>query len=385
MAWDSTKPSDGSKLVSSELRDNFTALNTPGYLHSGALGVSGSGFLSNAKRIDSLSAPLNFNGANVSFGATSGSVGIGTTNPSEKFEVAGKAIFDLQGQSYSAEVNLVSATSRTGGSNAITVTGTSTRARGLFSDFLLAAGSSNSSFLQAGVGKADSASLGGTTVAVGITGHAINADKNIGIAGNVNNGANRIGVFGSATITNDFSTFDIPTGIFAGYFSGNVTVAGDFSVRQLTSDAVSGSNIDVSELQMVMDLATTTVGAGVGIGFRVDTSSANIGAAIAHERRAGQSFGKLHFASKTTTSFGADLPINMTISDNGNVGIGSTAPTASTALDINSTTGALLVPRMTTTQRNALTALNGMIIYNTTTNAFNFYENGSWVTGSGLV
>jgi hypothetical protein len=34
----------------------------------------------------------------------------------------------------------------------------------------------------------------------------------------------------------------------------------------------------------------------------------------------------------------------------------------------------------TTAERDAMTAVNGMIIYNTTTNAFNFYENGSWVT-----
>lgn len=42
--------------------------------------------------------------------------------------------------------------------------------------------------------------------------------------------------------------------------------------------------------------------------------------------------------------------------------------------------GALIVPRMTTVQRDALTAVNGMIIYNTSTNEFNFYENGVWVT-----
>ena len=47
---------------------------------------------------------------------------------------------------------------------------------------------------------------------------------------------------------------------------------------------------------------------------------------------------------------------------------------------LTSTTGALLLSRMTTTQRDALTAVNGMLIYNSTTNAFNFYENGSWVT-----
>ncbi len=35
-------------------------------------------------------------------------------------------------------------------------------------------------------------------------------------------------------------------------------------------------------------------------------------------------------------------------------------------------------PKLTTTQRDALSPINGMIIYNSTTNAFNFYENGSW-------
>ena len=72
-------------------------------------------------------------------------------------------------------------------------------------------------------------------------------------------------------------------------------------------------------------------------------------------------------------------PILSLMPNGGNVGIGTTTPATSAKLDIDSTTGAVLLPRMTTAQRDALTAVNGMIIYNSTTNAFNFYENGAWV------
>ena len=66
--------------------------------------------------------------------------------------------------------------------------------------------------------------------------------------------------------------------------------------------------------------------------------------------------------------------------------IGANAiPATSAVLELQSTTGALLLSRLTTTQRDALTAVDGMIIYNSTTTAFNFRENGAWVTGSGLI
>ena len=62
----------------------------------------------------------------------------------------------------------------------------------------------------------------------------------------------------------------------------------------------------------------------------------------------------------------------------GNVGIGTASPATSAMLEIASTTGALLLPRMTTTERNALTAANGMLIYNTTDGKFQGYEAGAW-------
>ncbi len=64
----------------------------------------------------------------------------------------------------------------------------------------------------------------------------------------------------------------------------------------------------------------------------------------------------------------------------GGVGLGVTTPAASAALEVASTTGAVLMPRMTTTQRDALTAVNGMIVYNTTTNQMEGYINGAWTS-----
>jgi hypothetical protein len=98
----------------------------------------------------------------------------------------------------------------------------------------------------------------------------------------------------------------------------------------------------------------------------------------------GEDYSTFEGYSSDSITFNTGDAISVKIQSDGNVGIGTASPATSAKLDITSTTGALLVSRMTTTQRDDLTAVNGMIIYNSTTNAFNFYENGAWVTGSGL-
>lgn len=54
------------------------------------------------------------------------------------------------------------------------------------------------------------------------------------------------------------------------------------------------------------------------------------------------------------------------------------APAASAVLELQSMTGALLLSRLTTTQRDTLTAVNGMLIYNSTLAKFQGYEAGAW-------
>jgi hypothetical protein len=76
----------------------------------------------------------------------------------------------------------------------------------------------------------------------------------------------------------------------------------------------------------------------------------------------------------------------------GSVALGITIPDSTAVLDINSTSQGILIPRMTTTQRNAiLKPANTLFIFNTTNNAFEVYKNtcNCWVTisdgGSGIV
>ncbi|KHJ38504.1 hypothetical protein PBAC_12990 [Pedobacter glucosidilyticus] len=70
----------------------------------------------------------------------------------------------------------------------------------------------------------------------------------------------------------------------------------------------------------------------------------------------------------------------------GDVGIGTNTPYQGAALDISSNTKGLLIPRLTTAQRTTLQnsfgtnllAANGMMIYNTNTSRFNYWNGAQW-------
>ena len=67
----------------------------------------------------------------------------------------------------------------------------------------------------------------------------------------------------------------------------------------------------------------------------------------------------------------------------GKVGIGTTSPSASAALEVNSTTSGILISRMTSTQRGLITSpANGLLIFNTSNNSFEVFKStcSCWVT-----
>jgi trimeric autotransporter adhesin len=68
------------------------------------------------------------------------------------------------------------------------------------------------------------------------------------------------------------------------------------------------------------------------------------------------------------------------IDSTGNVGIGTSSPNAAALLDVASTTSGFLPPRMTTTQRDAITSPpNGLLLYNSTTDKMQARAGGAWV------
>ena len=69
------------------------------------------------------------------------------------------------------------------------------------------------------------------------------------------------------------------------------------------------------------------------------------------------------------------------IDTDGKVGIGTNAPDASASLDIASTSRGFLTPRMTTTERDAIaTPATGLMVYNTTSNTFDYYDGAAWAS-----
>jgi len=73
-------------------------------------------------------------------------------------------------------------------------------------------------------------------------------------------------------------------------------------------------------------------------------------------------------------------------SSTGNVGIGTASPAATALLEVSGTAKGFLPPRMTTTQRDAISSpATGLTVYNTTTAALNVYNGTAWgAVGAGV-
>jgi hypothetical protein len=94
---------------------------------------------------------------------------------------------------------------------------------------------------------------------------------------------------------------------------------------------------------------------------------------------------KTTLTSLTDFIFVANNLERLRIDSAGNVGIGTSSPSASAILDVQSTTKGVRMPNMTTTQKNAIASpAAGLMVFDTTLSKLSVYTGSAWETITSL-
>lgn len=203
---------------------------------------------------------------------------------------------------------------------------------------------------------------------IGETGTLNNAIRSVAIGGRFNLSHSRSIILGHdvlSTATNQFVVGSIDAQITTAYIGYGVqhSVGGTLSIQN--NDITTGTT-NISSGALTLQSGKST-GNAVGGNMLFNISQAG--------------------ASGTAQNTQVNI---LTLKGDGNsffqntrLGIGTSSPNTSSILDLTSTTGALLLPRLTTAQRDSLTATEGMILGNSTTNHTEYYNGTSWVKLNG--
>lgn len=152
----------------------------------------------------------------------------------------------------------------------------------------------------------------------------------------------------------------------------NITVSGDNSAKTITINSTGGSGS--------LNVNTITLGDNVSGDVSLEAATAN--GSLSLVASAGNRLTIRDDATSTLQS-GTEFQV---ISDQIRINNSSTgSATIKSQTNSNALSGLIIdttfirLPNRTTTERNAVTAANGMVIYNTTDNKLQVYANGAWV------
>ena len=212
------------------------------------------------------------------------------------------------------------------------------------------------------IGKSANASLGQYNMAIGEL-SSCTAFFGIAIGRSVTAGDRATAINGSATLVQ---------GVAMGYGSS----AGSYALS-LGGYASTGNH------GTAVGYDTSANGLNLAVGRGMETSgnySVSIGACAYGQTRANsvlETFNWFTNDADPIVRFGKTADQwNM---GTGSFGYGTMTPDASAVIDLTSTTKGFLPPRMTTTERDAIsTPAEGLVVYNTTTQVLNFYNGTVW-------
>lgn len=152
---------------------------------------------------------------------------------------------------------------------------------------------------------------------------------------------------------------------------------------QLTTPAIVATSLQTATITGVSNFSATNITAA---------GTTKTGNLLFFDGGANQRYGiynpanELNFFIPASTNFRwrgqgeSTGAIRMQLSEAGQLSLGTSTPSASAFLQLESTTQGLLPPRMTTTQMNAISSpAAGLMIYNTTENATMTFDGTRWV------
>jgi hypothetical protein len=195
--------------------------------------------------------------------------------------------------------------------------------------------------------------------------------------------------------TNDSFLFT-PSGVSLSIFTGGsermrITSGGNLLVGT-TSDA--GFRLDVNGTARVSDTLSVTSNTSTSYALNIigRTTAGNASTINFFNNAASTRYGFVYVDSSTFeigSITGSNIPLifstnqseRLRITSGGNVGIGTSSPSASAILQADSTTRGFLPPRMTTTQKNAIsTPAQGLMVFDTTLVKLCVYNGTTWET-----
>lgn len=124
-------------------------------------------------------------------------------------------------------------------------------------------------------------------------------------------------------------------------------------------------------------LISNSTSAPSDAGYRLDVTST--GATNGGIITKGPGAGSTTYSLICTNSGASTTTAALAVRDDSKVGIRTNSIDTGATLEVDGTTGGILFPRLTTTERDALTPTSGLMIYNTTASKFQGYAGGAWV------